>query len=214
MTEEVAALLKDKYGTIDNLEDQLIATARRPLYERSYANYYANPGSSINPDHTSLEEYMERLRVEENAEMTPTPEWYASDAEQMMTIPTMVKGETAFLVTGDPSRNKIQTMPGGAMSTVAVELPAAWDELMQEKGYEPLRSFYLEPIDDAGIDVVTSVEELNVEPAAPEARERNKKVRYYNLNGHGSNNPFDGVNIEVTTDNNNTRSARKVLRVN
>ena len=214
MTEEVAALLKDKYGTIDNLEDQLIATARRPLYERSYANYYANPGSSINPDHTSLEEYMERLRVEENAEMTPTPEWYASDAEQMMTIPTMVKGETAFLVTGDPSRNKIQTMPGGAMSTVAVELPAAWDELMQEKGYEPLRSFYLEPIDDTGIDVVTSVEELNVEPAAPEARERNKKVRYYNLNGHGSNNPFDGVNIEVTTDNNNTRSARKVLRVN
>ena len=47
--------------------------------------------------------------------MTPTPEWYATDAAQMMTIPTMVKGETAFLVTGDPSRNKIQTMPGGAM---------------------------------------------------------------------------------------------------
>lgn len=214
MTEEVAALLKDKYGTIDNLEDHLIATARRPLYERSYANYYANPGSSINPDHTSLEEYMELLREEENAEMTPTPEWYANDAEQMLTIPTMVKGETAFLVTGDPSRNKIQTMPGGAMSTAAVELPAAWDELMEEKGYEPLRSFYLEPIDDTGIDVVTSVEEVNIEPAESTVQNGKKKVRYYNLNGHEGGKPFDGVNIEVTTNHDNTRSARKVLRVN
>ncbi len=53
MTEEVAALLKGKYGTVDALEDQLIATARRPLYERAYANYYANPGSAIDPDKVS-----------------------------------------------------------------------------------------------------------------------------------------------------------------
>ena len=59
MTEEVAALLKEKYGTVGNLENQLIATARRPLYERTFAHYYANPGSAINPNHTSLEEYME-----------------------------------------------------------------------------------------------------------------------------------------------------------
>ena len=42
MTEEVGAILKEKYGNVGNLEDQLIATARRPLYERAYANYYAN----------------------------------------------------------------------------------------------------------------------------------------------------------------------------
>lgn len=214
MTEEVAALLKEKYGTIGNLEDQLIATARRPLYERSYANYYANPGSSINPNHTSLEEYMELLQDEENAEMTPTPEWYASDAEQMLTIPTMVKGETAFLITGDPSRNKIQTMPGGAMSTAAVELPAAWDELMEEKGYEPLRSFYLEPIDNESYDIPTAIEEVTVEPMPATKTNRKSKVRYYNLNGHESSRPFDGVNIEVTTDNGNTRSARKIIRSN
>ena len=214
MTEEVAAILKDKYGTVDNLEDQLIATARRPLYERTYAHYYANPGSAINPDHTSLEEYMEELTDEENAEMTPTPEWYATDAAQMMTIPTMVKGETAFLVTGDPSRNKIQTMPGGAMSTAAVELPAAWGALMEEKGYEPLQSFYLEPIDDAGIDVLTSVDEVNIEPAPAADANGKGRVRYYNLNGHESGSPFDGVNIEVTTGNDNTRSARKILRSN
>lgn len=211
MTEEVAAHLKDSYGTVDALENQLIATARRPLYERTYAHYYANPGSAIDPDRVSLEEYMERLKTEENAEMTPTPEWYASDAPQMLTIPTMVKGETAFVITGDPSRNKIQTLPGGGMSTVAVELPAAWDDLMEEKGYEPLRSFYLEPINDEGYDPVTDVEEVKAAPSP--APRGNSKVRYYNLSGHESAQPFDGVNIEVTTSNdNNSRSARKVLR--
>lgn len=214
MTEEVGAILKEKYGNVGNLEDQLIATARRPLHERAYANYYANPGSSINPNHTSLEEYMEQITDEENAQMTPTPEWYASDEEQMMTIPTMVKGETAFLITGDASRNKIQTLPGGAMSTVAVELPAAWDGLMEEKGYEPLRSFYLEPIDDEGYDIPTTIEEVNVEPAPDAGARVNKKTRYYNLKGQQMDRPFDGVNIEVTTGSDNTRSARKILRSN
>ncbi|MBQ9556751.1 MAG: hypothetical protein IJV05_11065 [Muribaculaceae bacterium] len=210
MTEEVAAHLKEVYGTVDNLEDQLIATARRPLYERTYAHYYANPGSAINPDHTSLQEYMEQLREEENAEMTPTPEWYASDEPMMLTIPTMVKGETAFIITGDASRNKIQTMPGGGRSTVEVELPANWDELMAEKGYEPLRSFYLEPINDEGQDHMTDIEEVE---AAPAQLVKDTSVRYYNLNGHESGRPFDGVNIEVTTHSDNTRSAKKYIRV-
>ena len=212
MTEEVAAILKDKYGTLDALEDQLIVTARRPLYERAYAHYYANPGSSIDPDRVSLEQYMAQLQEEEDAELTPTPEWYASDATQMMTIPTMVKGETAFIITGDASRNKIQTMPGGGMSTVAVELPADWDALMEEKGYEPLRSFYLEPINDEGYDPMTSIQEIDDEPDP--ATSETSKVRYYNLNGHQSTQPFDGINIEVTTHSDKTRSAKKIIRVN
>lgn len=212
MTEEVAALLKEKYNTIDALEDQLIATARRPLYERTYAHYYANPGSTIDPDRVSLEQYMERLREEENAEMTPTPEWYASDEAQMLTIPTMVKGETAFLITGDPSRNKVQTLPGGGMSTVQVELPADWDALMEEKGYEPLRTFYLEPINDEGHDIVTEVNEV---PVAQPVADNEAEVRYYDLSGHESIRPFEGVSIEVTTHKkSNRRSARKVMRAN
>lgn len=209
MTEEVAAHLKDKYGTVDNLEDQLIATARRPLYERAYAHYYANPGSAIDPDRVSLAQYMAQLQSEENAEMTATPEWYASDEAQMLTIPTMVKGETAFVVTGDPSRNKIQTLPGGSWSTVEVELPEAWDELMQEKGYEPLRSFYLEPINDEGNNPMTEAEEV---PAAP-VESSATAVDYYNLSGHHSKRPIDGINIEVTTHSDNSRSAKKILRV-
>ena len=215
MTEEVGAILLEKYGNLGNLEDQLIATARRPLYERAFANYYANPGSSINPNHTSLDDYMNQLEDEEDAQVTATPVWYASEAEQMLTIPTMVKGETAFLITGDPSRNKIQTLPGGAMSTIAVELPAAWDGLMEEKGYEPLRSFYLEPIDDEGYDIPTSIQEVEVEPTTSGAQTNaNSMTRYYDLNGHEMGSPFDGVNIEVTTGNDNTRSAKKVLRSN
>ncbi len=214
MTEEVATLLQEQYGTIDNLEDQLILTARRPLYERTFAHYYANPGSAIDPDKVSLEEYMQRLQEEENAEMTATPVWYACDDPQMMTIPTMQKGETAFIVTGDASRNKIQTMPGGGMSTVAVELPADWDALMEEKGYEPLRSFYLDPINDEGYNPATSVDEIDAVPDPSPAPRGNSRVRYYNLRGNTSNSPFDGVNIEVTTNSDNTRSAKKYIRVN
>ena len=214
MTEEVAALLQEQYGTIDNLEDQLILTARRPLYERTFAHYYANPGSAIDPDKVSFEEYMQRLQEEENAEMTATPVWYACDEAQMMTIPTMQKGETAFIVTGDASRNKIQTMPGGGMSTVAVELPADWDALMEEKGYEPLRSFYLDPINDEGYNPATSVDEIDAVSVPSLAPRGNSRVRYYNLRGNTSNSPFDGVNIEVTTNSDNTRSAKKYIRVN
>ena len=157
---------------------------------------------------------MQRLQEEENAEMTATPVWYACDAPQMMTIPTMQKGETAFIVTGDASRNKMQTMPGGGMSTVAVELPADWDALMEEKGYEPLRSFYLDPINDEGYNPATSVDEIDAVPDPSPAPRGNSRVRYYNLRGNMSNSPFDGVNIEVTTNSDNTRSAKKYIRVN
>lgn len=61
----------------------------------------------------------------------------------MMTIPTMKEGMTAFLITGDSSRNKVQTMPGGGFETVAIELPREWDKLMQEKEYRPISEFYI-----------------------------------------------------------------------
>jgi hypothetical protein len=50
---------------------------------------------------------------------------------------------TAFLITGDAARNKVQTMPGGGYATVGIELPAQWDKLMAELGYRPLKEFYL-----------------------------------------------------------------------
>ena len=61
----------------------------------------------------------------------------------MTTVPTMKKGATAFLITGDASRNKVQTMPGGGFSTVRIDLPAAWDSLMAVKGYPALKDMHL-----------------------------------------------------------------------
>ncbi|MCR4920441.1 MAG: hypothetical protein K5945_01855 [Bacteroidaceae bacterium] len=69
----------------------------------------------------------------------------------MITIPTMEKGSTAFLVTGDASRNKVQTMPGGGFSIVAIELPADWDALMAAKGYPALQDKYLTPTTKGGV---------------------------------------------------------------
>ena len=63
----------------------------------------------------------------------------------MTTIPTMQKGSTAFLITGDASRNKVQTLPGGGFSTVAIDLPQSWDSLMAAKGYPVLEEMYLSP---------------------------------------------------------------------
>ena len=143
MTEEVAARLRQTYVTLRNLENELIATARRPLSQRAFANYYANPGSALQPDKVTLQQYTRRIAETEDAAMTATPVWCASDATEMLTIPVMQKGETAFLITGDPSRNKIQTMPGGGISTTEIELPSDWDTLMERLGYPPLSSFRL-----------------------------------------------------------------------
>lgn len=55
----------------------------------------------------------------------------------------MEKGKSAFLVTGDPARNKELCLPGGGFATVKIELPAAWNQLMAARGYQPLDSFRL-----------------------------------------------------------------------
>ena len=60
-----------------------------------------------------------------------------------MTIPTMKRGMTAFLITGDAARNKVQTMPGGGYATVEIELPRNWNNLMTDLGYRPLKEFYI-----------------------------------------------------------------------
>lgn len=61
--------------------------------------------------------------------MTPTPQWYDSPETEQMTIPVMKKGMTAFLITGDAARNKVQTMPGGGYATIKIELPENWENV-------------------------------------------------------------------------------------
>lgn len=131
MTEPVADILKNSYPTLDSLEDALIANSRRPAYERAFANYYANAGGRKDGGKHSFRQYLGHIVRSEGGEKTSTPPWRDTDAETLATVATMQKGSTAFLVTGDASRNKVQTMPGGGFSTVRIELPADWDALME-----------------------------------------------------------------------------------
>ena len=149
LTEPVAGSLKKAYADKTDFERALVGQARRPLHERAFANYYANPGSRLDPEKFPLSRYEKRIARTEQAELTPCPAWYAQPegcgGTEIWTVPVMQPGMTAILVTGDRARNKVQTMPGGGCSTVEIELPANWDELMQEAGYPPLERFYIAP---------------------------------------------------------------------
>lgn len=148
MTEPVAGNLKKEFTDKGDFEQALIGMARRPLRERVFANYYANPGSRIDPEKFPFSRYEKRIARTEQAEPTPCPEWYAQpegcEGAELMTVPVMQSGMTALLVTGDRARNKVQTMPGGGYNTVEIVLPANWDDLMREAGYAPQNRFYIE----------------------------------------------------------------------
>ena len=143
MTEPVAATLAQRYESTEALEKALMHMARRPVKERAFANYYANPGSEKDGGEHALRQYTSHIQKTEKASMTKTPPWYDTEASELLTIPTMRPNTTAYLITGDAARNKVQTMPGGGCATEKIELPRNWDALMEELGYEPLQSFYL-----------------------------------------------------------------------
>ena len=143
MTEPVAAILAGRYRSPEALEKDLIDASRRPVKERAFANYYANPGGSKDGGQHNLRQYQGHIRKDEGGEMTPTPEWYDSPEAEQMTIPTMKRGMSAFIITGDAARNKVQTMPGGGYATIEIKLPHNWDSLMAELGYGPLKDYKL-----------------------------------------------------------------------
>lgn len=143
ITAPVARNLATDYKSQVALEKDLIATSRRPLEERVFANYYANPGSNPEEKHP-INHWRGHISRSENAENTTAPVWYDTDKETMMTIPTMKEGMTVFLITGDDSRNKIQTMPGGGYATIKIELPEKWNALTSALGYKPVDDYFIE----------------------------------------------------------------------
>lgn len=144
ITGNVARDLAKSYSSKENLEQALIATARQPLDARAYANYWANPGSSFNENTYSLRRHSYRIARQENAGQTATPPWLAwTNIRKMETVGVMQKGKSAIIITGDANRNKTMCVPGGGFTSVKIELPANWDELMEKAGYRPLKSFYL-----------------------------------------------------------------------
>lgn len=147
ITEYVARDLAKACRTKDDLEDALIATARRPLALRAYAHYWANTGSQ-QFRRRSFGEHCDMLAKDEaeQAARTPVPEWLRPlvKDDELLTVATMKKGETALLIAGDASRNKVQVVPGGDYVTTEIRLPKNWNELVAPLGYEPIETFYLE----------------------------------------------------------------------
>ena len=144
ITEGVAHDLAKTYRTKDALCNALEETARIPLSQRTFANYWGNPGSAFDPEKYPLAWHERRIRRNEGAERTDTPPWLDwTGMDEMETVPAMASGKSAFIVTGDPSRNKSLCVPGGGFATIKIVLPKAWDSLMAERGYKPLADFRL-----------------------------------------------------------------------
>ena len=144
VTEYVARDLAKEYASKKSLEEALIFTARRPLAERAYANYWANPGSAFDPETYSMRRHETRIASTEDGQETAAPPWLAwSGLETLETVPVMTENKTAILVTGDANRNKTMCVPGGGFATIRIELPKNWDELTEKLGYAPLSSFEL-----------------------------------------------------------------------
>ena len=144
LTEGVARDLSQVYSSKESLCRAVEETARIPLGSRAFANYWGNPGSSFDPAKYPLSRHERRIANKEGASETETPPWLAwTGARSMKTVPAMSAGKSAFLVTGDSSRNKEMCLPGGGFATVKIQLPKAWDKLMAERGYEPLDKFRL-----------------------------------------------------------------------
>ncbi|MBP5233138.1 MAG: hypothetical protein J6333_06990, partial [Planctomycetes bacterium] len=144
VTPGVARDLAQVYATKDALSRALETTARIPLAARAFANYWGNPGSAFDPAQYPLSSHERRVADNEGATETATPPWLAwTGAAKMATVPAMAAGKSAFVVTGDPSRNKVLTVPGGGFATVKIALPKNWDALMAAKGYKPLAEFRL-----------------------------------------------------------------------
>lgn len=143
ITESVAAALAAQYKSKDALENALIENARRPLWMRAYAYYYANTGGALTKSFGTVCRELQNT-PSEDARKTASPPWlngitYAN----IDTVATMVKGNTDILVTGDSSRNKTQVMPGGVSVTREVRLFSKWDTLVTGMNYNPIASFYL-----------------------------------------------------------------------
>ena len=144
LTEYVAKNLAKKYKNQWELEKALITKAVRPLDERTYANYFANPGSSFEGKNYSFDMHKSKIAREEHARLTQTPTWLNwSKSDEILAVPVMQKGKTSIIVTGDSNRNKVLTVPTGGTTTIKIDLPSDWNELTKKLGYNPLESYYL-----------------------------------------------------------------------
>lgn len=164
LTKDVATTIAKGYNSRDTLEDALISTARRPLWMRTYAHYWANTGSKIHMN-TTFDEHYADIKSGASTEnvaadkvlTTPVPQWLTgvvpfdtidttqtinenTDSQKRQKVVT-----TGFVVTGGDKTSEFQVMPGGDCVSYEAYLPSTrtWNNLMRELGYNSLDSYYL-----------------------------------------------------------------------
>ena len=148
ITESVATALATKYKSKDALEGALVENARRPLWMRTYAYYYANTGGALTKSFSTVYNEL-KATSSEGAETTASPPWMNGITySEIDTVKTMKKGNTDIIVTGDSSRNKTQVMPGGVSVNAEVQLSDSWDRLVQSVNFFPYEEFELEPVNN------------------------------------------------------------------
>ncbi len=135
-----------------NLEQTLKNTARRPLWMRTYAHYWANTGSKIHMNTTFDEHYnsIKKGASTENVERdyvaeTVVPEWLDGVVPfaTIDTTQTISEGNTGFVITGGDENSQFQIMPGGDCCSFNVNLPRDWDTLVANEGYKPIDNYNL-----------------------------------------------------------------------
>jgi hypothetical protein len=141
MTPSVAKVLAAAGYNRKSLKENLIKNARKITYEWAFSKVHGTFGRV----YKSFEEELKNCLAEPEAEKGKLPPWYPRFPgwEEIQTTPTVQPGAIELLVCGDPSRNKAQALAGGALVPAEIKLPPNWDALMKERGYKPLKDFYL-----------------------------------------------------------------------
>lgn len=164
LTKDCATTIAKGYNSRDALENALIDTARRPLWMRTYAHYWANTGSKIHMN-TTFDEHYADIKSGASTENvaadkvlnTPVPQWLTGvvpfdtiDTTQTINANTdALKRQkvvtTGFVITGGDISSEFQVMPGGDACSYEAYLPSTtkWNKLMSELGYNSLDSYYL-----------------------------------------------------------------------
>lgn len=152
LTKDAATTIAQGCDSKTELKETLIETARRPLWMRTYAHYWANTGSKIHLNTTFDQHYndIKKGTSTENVErdyvsQTAVPEWLKGVVpfDTIDTTQTIEANNTGFVVTGGDISSQIQIMPGGDCASFNVNLPRNWNDLVAREGYSPIDDYKL-----------------------------------------------------------------------
>lgn len=139
----VAELLASGGYTKRSLKEALAKIARKTAYECALGLQYGRTAIPL----ITFEETLKTIKAMPTAEKGKLPPWFERFPgwEGIVTLPVTTADSLDFIICGDRSRNKTQSLGSrdGGMCTREIKLPANWDELMAKLGYKPLKEFYL-----------------------------------------------------------------------